>query len=309
MIHPPDWLGDASLILVSLLVQGIPFLLLGAFAGGLVSGGMPLANGLRRWPRNAAISALGGAICALAVPACDCAVVPIVRRLIRKGAPLSASLAYLIAAPSLNPICLLSTWLAFRLGAPWHMVALRGGGSLLIAVLTGIIASRFSPATLLKADVLFRATPEVDSMPWMQLKPTARPGQRRVGTILAAGLTDFLNVSTLYVIGAMCSALLQVFLPLGKMFGAHTKVGIPAAMLLAFLFSLCSSADAFVVNAFGSLGVAGQLAFLWLGPAYNLRILFLYRSLFQYRAILALGLLIFVLVALMALLTLKLRLA
>ena len=309
MIHPPAWFGDASLILISLLVQGIPFLLLGAFAGGLVSGWMPLANLLRRWPRNAAVSAFCGAVCALVVPACDCAVVPIVRRLIRKGAPLSASIAYLMAAPSLNPICLISTWLAFRFGSPWHMVALRAGGSLLLAVMTGIIASRFSPATLLKADVLFRATPEVDTMPWMQIKPSSGPVAQRVGGIMAAGLTDFLNVSTLYVLGAMCSALLQTFLPLGKMFGSHTTLGIPAAMLLAFLFSLCSSADAFVVNAFGSLGLAGQLAFLWLGPAYNLRILFLYRSLFHYSAILALGLLTFVIVALMALAVMKLGLS
>lgn len=306
MIHPPAWFGDASLILVSLLVQGIPFLLLGAFAGGLVSGWIPLANLLRRWPRNAAISALGGAICALAVPACDCAVVPIVRRLIRKGAPLSASIAYLMAAPSLNPICLVSTWLAFRFGTPWHMVALRAGGSLLLAVMTGIIASRFSPATLLKAEVLFRATPDVDSMPWMQIKPSSGPAGRRAGGILAAGLTDFLNVSTLYVLGAVCSALIQTFLPLGKMFGPHATLGIPAAMLLAFLFSLCSSADAFVVNAFGSLGLAGQLAFLWLGPAYNLRILFLYRGLFHYGAIIALGLLTGAQVALMALVVWKL---
>jgi uncharacterized membrane protein YraQ (UPF0718 family) len=84
------------------------------------------------------------------------------------------------------------------------------------------------------------------------------------------------------------------------MFAPRTALGVPAAMLLAFLFSLCSSADAFVVNAFGSLGVAGQLAFLWLGPVYNLRILFLYRGIFQYRAMGGLGLLTIIIVGLMA---------
>jgi uncharacterized membrane protein YraQ (UPF0718 family) len=297
----PAWIGDASLILISLLVQGIPFLLLGAFLGSIISGGLPVADWLRRWPKHPLLSALSGASCAIFVPACDCAVIPLVRRMIRKGAPLSAGVAYLIAAPSLNPICLLSTWLAFRFGSPWHMVAWRAGGSLFLAVVTGIVASRFSPAGLLKADVLFRAGPDVESAPWMQIKPSAGAGERRFGGMVAAGLTDFLNVSTLYVLGATFSALLQVALPFGKLFAPHTALGIPAAMLLAFLFSLCSSADAFVVNAFGSLGLAGQLAFLWLGPVYNLRTLFLYRGIFHYRAIAGLGLVLVLTVGLMAL--------
>jgi uncharacterized membrane protein YraQ (UPF0718 family) len=296
----PAWIGDASLILISLLVQGIPFLLLGAFLGALVSGGMPITAWLRRWPRNPALSALAGAGCAIFIPACDCAVVPLVRRLIRKGAPLSAGIAYLVAAPVLNPICLLSTWLAFRLGSPWHIVALRAGGSLLLAMVAGIIASRFSPGTILKPEVLFRAGPDNENAPWMEITPSSGPFRQRTAAMVAAGLTDFLNVSALYVLGAMCSALLQTFLPLGKMFAPRTALGIPAAMLLAFLFSLCSSADAFVVNAFGSLGLAGQLAFMWLGPVYNLRILFLYPSIFQYRAMLGLGFVILLVVALMA---------
>jgi len=302
------WIGDASLVLISLLVQGIPFLLLGAFLGAVFGVWLPVTVWLRRWPRHAGLSAITGACCAIFVPACDCAVVPLVRRLIRKGAPLSAGIAYLIAAPSLNPICLVSTWLAFRAGSPWQMVGLRAGGTLLLAAATGIVASRFAPERILKAYILFRAGPEVETAPWMELKPAGAVRQK-LGSVIGAGLTDFLNVSTLYVLGATCSALLQTFLPLGKLFAPRTALGVPAAMLLAFLFSLCSSADAFVVNAFGSLGVGGQLAFMWLGPVYNLRILFLYRSLFQYRAIVGLGVFVVFLVGLMALVIMKLHLA
>lgn len=296
MLHPPAWVGDASLILLSLLVQGIPFLLVGALVAGGITAWMPMTPLIRGWPKHPALSAFCGACFALSLPACDCAVVPVVRRLVRKGAPLSASVAYLLAAPSLNPICLVSTWFAFRLGSPWHLLAWRAGGSLFLAVAVGMIASRFSPRFILKGEVLLSSTAEAEAMPWMQFKPMPGLIQHRCATALAVGLNDFLSVSTLYVLGALSSALLQTFLPMGKMLATRGALGVPMALLLAFLLSLCSSADAFVVNAFGALGLAGQLAFLWLGPIYNLRVLFLYRSLFHYRAIFSLGLILVLLI-------------
>lgn len=309
MIHPPAWFGDASLILISLLIQGIPFLLLGALVGGFVTAWVPLTSLLRGWPKHPALSAFSGAFFALLLPACDCAVVPIVRRLVQKGVPLSAGIAYMLAAPTLNPICLISTYLAFRFGSPWHMLALRAGGSLLLAITMGMIASRFPPRFLLKGEILLSSAIEAESAPWMQLKSGAGIFQRRAATTLAVGLTDFLNVTTLYVLGALCSALLQTFLPLGKMLATHGALSIPMAMLLAFLLSLCSSADAFVVNAFAALGLAGQLAFLWLGPIYNLRVLFLYRNIFQYPAIFGLGLVTVLLIGCMTFVLIKLGLS
>lgn len=301
----PPWIGDASIILLSLLVQGIPFLLLGALLGGFVAAWTPLAALIRVWPKHPLLSALAGAFFALFIPSCDCAVVPIVRRLIRKGIPLSAGIAYLLAAPVLNPICILSTYLAFRFGTPWHMLALREGGSLILAVIMGIVASRLPPAFILRSSVLLSAATESKPIPWMEM--ASRGGfPRPFAPFLAMGLSDFLNVSGLYVLGALCSALLQTFLPLGKMLALHAGLGVPAAMLLAFLLSQCSSADAFVVNGFGALGLAGQFAFLWLGPVYNVRILFLYRGIFQYRAIFLLGMALWMLIGCMTLLLIKL---
>jgi uncharacterized membrane protein YraQ (UPF0718 family) len=296
MIHPPAWFGDACLILTSLLTQGIPFLLLGALVGGVVAAWVPMSLVLRGWPKHSLVSVLCGAAFALLLPACDCAVVPIVRRLVRKGVPMSAGVAYMVAAPTLNPICLVSTYFAFRVGSPWHMLALRAGGSFFLAVVVGLIASRFSPQFLLRAKVLLSSATESEPAPWMEIKEGTGMRWRQGATALAVGTTDFLDVTTLYVLGAMCSAVLQTFLPLGKMLAAHGALGVPMAMGLAFLLSLCSFADAFVVNAFAALGLAGQMAFLWLGPIYNLRVLFLYRNIFRYRAIAGLGLVIVVVI-------------
>jgi uncharacterized membrane protein YraQ (UPF0718 family) len=288
-IAPAQW-GDVCIILLSLLVQGIPFLLLGALLGGFVSAWTPFSTLLRHWPRNPLLAALMGAVSALFIPACDCAAVPVVRRLIRKGIPLSASIAYLFAAPVFNPICMISTFLAFRFGSPWQMLALREGGGLLLAVALGVLAARVPPAFLLKSSVLTSSASGPEPMPWMEIPRGNTAAPRQWAPILAAALVDFLNVSTLFVLGALVSGLLQTFLPLEKLAGFRSAgLQVPGAMFMAFLLSQCSAADAFVVNGFGALGLAGQLAFLWLGPIYNLRVLFLYRSIFQYRAILFLG--------------------
>jgi uncharacterized membrane protein YraQ (UPF0718 family) len=288
-LAPAQW-GDVAIILLSLLVQGIPFLLLGALLGGFVAAWTPFATLLRHWPKSSVLAALTGAASAFFIPACDCAAVPVVRRLIRKGIPLSAGIAYLFAAPVFNPICIISTFLAFRFGSPWQMLALREGGGLLLAVTLGVAASRISPAFLLKSSVLTNAASSTDPLPWMELPRENTAIRSTWAPILAATLVDFLNVSTLFVLGALFSAFLQSFLPLGKLAGLHAAgLNVPGAMLVAFLLSQCSAADAFVVNGFGALGLAGQLAFLWLGPIYNLRVLFLYRTIFQYRAILVLG--------------------
>lgn len=288
-MHAPAWLGDTSLIVVSLLVQGIPFLLIGSLLGAFISSQAPWATLLRAWPRQPVLSAMTGALLALFVPACDCAAVPVARRLIKKGVPLSAAISYLLAAPSLNPICLLSTYFAFHLASPWRMVALRAGGSFLIAVTVGLLVSLVSPSRLLRAQVLTGTREETESLLWTQVASPAGSVQRQPAAILAAGVADFLDVAALYVLGAIISALLQTLLPLGTIVAAHGVLHVPAAMTLAFLLSLCSAADAFVVNAFGALGLAGQLAFLWLGPIYNLRVLFLYRGILRGPAIAALG--------------------
>jgi uncharacterized membrane protein YraQ (UPF0718 family) len=289
MFHPPAWFGDICLIFVSLLVQGVPFLLLGALVGGFITAFVPLAALVRGWPRHAILSALSGTVFAFVLPACDCAVVPVVRRLVQKGIPLSAGIAYLIAAPTLNPICLIATYLAYRFGSPWHMLFLRAGGSLLLAVSIALLASRFSPASLLKGEVLLGAGSDSGQENGMRVDPRSGPWRRRLALALGVTLTDFLSVSTLYVLGAICSALLQIFAPLGPGLTSHGALSVPAAMSLAFVLSLCSSADAFVVNAFAALGIQGQLAFLWLGPIFNLRTLFVYRNIFPLRAILGLG--------------------
>ena len=49
----------------------------------------------------------------LALPVCDCAIIPLFKALTNRGVPLSVALLFTLASPIINPITILSTWYAF----------------------------------------------------------------------------------------------------------------------------------------------------------------------------------------------------
>ena len=50
----------------------------------------------------------------LIFPMCECGIVVVMRRLLRKGLPLSCCIAYMLAGPIINLVVIFSTWVACR---------------------------------------------------------------------------------------------------------------------------------------------------------------------------------------------------
>ncbi len=71
---------------------------------------------------------------------------------------------------------------------------------------------------------------------------------------------------------------------------------VPAMMVLAVALNLCSEADAFVAASFYAFPLAAKLAFLVLGPMFDLKLLVMYTALFRPRAIAAISGLVIALV-------------
>jgi len=117
---------------VSIVLQSLPFVLAGVFASAFVQQhltGQMVARWMPRRPWAAVwVSSLFGFV----VPVCDCGVIPLARRLVAKGVPVYAATSFLVAAPVVNPLVLLSTAFAFQ-GNP-GVVALRFGMTLSVAV-------------------------------------------------------------------------------------------------------------------------------------------------------------------------------
>lgn len=132
-------LSNAFTIFLSLLVEALPFLLLGV----LFSSGLSLLISERRLiailPKNALMGSVVGSLIGFLFPVCECGNIPVARRLLIRGVPAPVAVSFLFAAPTLNPIVIWVTWTAFR-DQP-EIVGLRVGCSFVIAVIFGWLFS------------------------------------------------------------------------------------------------------------------------------------------------------------------------
>ncbi|MEW6241979.1 MAG: permease, partial [Chloroflexota bacterium] len=238
-------------------------------------------NAIARFiPRRGGLAALTGGLLGLFFPVCECGVIPLTRRLIRKGLPLSAGVAFLLAAPVLNPIVILSTAAAFGVG---KVLWLRLGLSLLIAVVTGLVFSvEADPQSVLR-ETHETHTHERDHAH----TPASRAEKWRAALLIA--IDEFFEMGRYLVVGAMLAALMQTFVPQAALLsvgqGALLSVVVMAA--LAILLSICSTVDAFVALGFVNTFSAGSiLTFLVFGPMVDIKSMLMYSRAFRARPIL-----------------------
>ncbi|PTX97321.1 hypothetical protein DB346_20160 [Verrucomicrobia bacterium LW23] len=299
---PDDYLyqtfavGDFYLRLLAILFQALPFLLAGAILSAVVDQWVP-PNLLRRMLPTGKTSGVFAALGAgMIFPVCECGMVPVVGRLIRKGVPVSVAATYLIASPLLNPLTLLTTWLAFGgRGALWMLLgrAVLGG---LLCLAIGLWISRIDPAEVLKPEVLTGENEQTDSS-FANLYPaTVQPGTSplflRINLFVHGVIRDFLSVLPFLVLGAVSAAFFTTAVtPRDFAMVANSSfLGPVVGVALSQLLCLCSTTDAFVVMGMGPLPIEGKLAFLIAGPLFDLKLYWVYQSLFQRTFVQALGL-------------------
>lgn len=146
----PDSQQDFALAFLSILFEGAPFILLGTLISGFIDVYLPAGTMDRFLPKNKFLAVLTAGLLGAVFPVCECAVVPVIRRLVRKGLPLSCALTYMLAAPIVNPITALSTWKAFQGQGAGMMTSSRMLLGFLIAVAVGLIVSRLSMSAVLR---------------------------------------------------------------------------------------------------------------------------------------------------------------
>ena len=258
------------LVFGSLMIEAVPFVLLGATVSALIEVFVPASafEKLALLPRPLQLPAAG--LAGMAFPVCECGSVTVARRMADKGLMPSAAITFMLAAPILNPVVIASTVVAYRgREAFWPMVLGRMSLGLLAAVAMGWVMTGRS-----KEDLL-RPRPDEDHE---HVHP-----DRSKGTAFVSHLTgDFIFMGRFLVLGAFVAGVMQTFVPqsfIGRV--ADTPVlDLVALMGLAFLLSLCSESDAFVAASFVQFGVGAQLAFLVFGPMVDTKLGFLYRGTF-----------------------------
>lgn len=271
-------LGDIALletfvvIFASIVMEALPFVLLGATVSAAIEVFVPdrafTAVGRLPMALQLPAAAMGG----FAFPVCECGSVPVARRLISRGMHPAAGLAFMLASPILNPVVLISTWVAYsgrELGL--QMVLGRAGLGLILAMVAGWAIGSDD------AEELLRPRPDESHDHHVE-------GNKSRAFFDHLG-NDFFFMGRFVVLGAALAAILQTAIPQSIVSGiARTAiVGSLALMAVAFVLSLCSEADAFVAVSFVQFPLGSQLAFLVFGPVVDAKLAFLYGATFRKR--------------------------
>ena len=295
----PSPSGDIAYAFLSILLEGAPFILLGALISGIIDAWLPAGTVDRLLPKRAFPAILVSGLLGIIFPVCECAIVPVIRRLVQKGLPLGCAMTYMLAAPIVNPIVALSTWTAFQGRDPVLMMTTRTGMGYVIAVLAGLAFSRFGAAKVLKERVLAGIAKPI--MAGARPAPIIKldHGQRFVQAMRTAQ-RDFLDVALYFVIGVAIASILktQVFYRPSLQEGMALVAGnhwiaSPVLMLMAFVLSLCSTTDAFIIAADNLVPPVAKLAFLVFGPMFDLKLLFLYSTVLKPRAVAGMAVFLF----------------
>jgi len=219
------------------------------------------------------MSGLLGAI----FPVCECAVVPVIRRLVRNGLPASCALAYMLAAPIFNPVTAISTYKAFNDSA--LMAGSRLGLGYMVAVMVALLMARFTYSKYIKASELEHGH--------------EHNHPRTLSAAMNNSLKDLMDVGVYFAIGVTLTALLKTTLidpttDFWKGLAENSWAGTPAMMFLAFILSLCSTSDAFIAANLANFREAPKLAFMVFGPMMDAKLIFLYSTVFRWKFIIGL---------------------
>ena len=294
-------LNTAWALFQGLLLEALPFLLIGVLIASLARWFSPGGAWLRRLPAHPIGGPLSGAALGFALPACECGNVPVARRLLVGGAPVGTALGFLFAAPVLNPIVIASTWAAFP-DQPWLLLA-RPLGAVVVALALALLLRLLPEGELLRADLLEerQLAQPLASVSLLERRsgligltaptPLARPEPGRVSwrEVLEHGSREFLNLALLLVAGCVLAALVQALLPRQWLLavGGAPTLSVLALMALSLVLSVCSSVDAFLALGFAAQITPGALlAFLLLGPVIDIKLVGLLGLLFRPRGLL-----------------------
>ncbi|MBD2861574.1 permease [Paenibacillus oceani] len=150
-------------IFISIILEAIPFVLLGVLFSALLQVFVSEQT-IRRWtPRNPVLGVVFACTLGLIFPLCECGMIPIVRRLMRKGMPVYIAVTFILAGPVLNPVVYASTYMAFR-SRP-EMAYSRMGLAFVVAAAIGLYIYAFVKRNPLRGEPGLHAAPSTALQP------------------------------------------------------------------------------------------------------------------------------------------------
>lgn len=293
----PHSVLQMSTIFLSIVIEAIPFVLLGCIISGALQVFLTPGRVQKILPKNKLLAILVGSFLGFFFPSCECGIVPIITQFIKKGVPEHTAFAFMVTAPIINPIVLFSTFIAF--GNSWKFAFLRALGSFIVALIIGSWIAYINQSPILKADLQPHTEEHHEHG-----ETHKHSFSQNIWSVLVHGIDEFFDTGRYLIIGALIASSMQVYLPTQFMLQLTSSkiVGVLVMLVLAFTMSLCSEADAFVGSSLLSLfGTNAIVAFLVFGPMVDIKNLMMMKRSFHGKFIVQLIALISVIVTVYAL--------
>ena len=262
---------NISIIFMSIFFESLPFLLLGSFISALIEQFISNETMAKMIPKNRFIGAVVGVFLGLFIPACDCAVIPVSKRLLKKKVPLNVAVSFMLASPIINPVVLLSTYYAFYKTNPsifWYRLLF----GVLISFTIGIIMS----IVYHKQEIVINEE-ECECHKDCHCHEHHHDKKSILSSVIDITkhtTIDLFEVVKYLMFGALIASIFQVLLPRSVLtiFNNNQILSIIALMLFAYLLSLCSTSDSFVGKSLlSSFSKVSILAYLLLGPMIDIK--------------------------------------
>lgn len=251
-------------IFLSIVLEALPFVFLGVFTSALIQTFVAEGSVQRFIPKNPVIAIVPAVLVSAIFPVCECAIIPVVRRLMKKGMPLHIGVIFIVGAPILNPIVFASTYYAFH-STPVIAYARMGLAFVSAIVIGSLVYAIFRNRNQLKwttEELLDKSVPSDDR----QIP--------KIKAVFYHASDEFFDMGKFLILGALIASLFQTFFDRNLLvsLAANDTVSPLVMMAFAFVVSLCSEADAFVASSFAHTFSAGSLlAFLVYGPMLDLK--------------------------------------
>ena len=264
-------LKDIAIIFMSIFFESFPFLLLGALISSIIETFVSNDTMAKIIPKNKVLGSIVGICLGFFLPACDCAVIPVAKRLIKKKVPINVAVSFMLASPIINPVVILSTYHAFYKTNPdifWLRLILGIVVSLIIGIILGILFG--------KKEVITNNEDECGCSYCHEHECECEEHEHKnyFLSIINHTAIDLFGVVKYLMFGALIASVIQVVLPrdILIMFNNNRILSIITLMLFAYLVSLCSTSDSFVGKSLlSSFSKSSIMAYLLLGPMIDIK--------------------------------------
>jgi uncharacterized protein len=263
-------------IFISILIEALPFVILGVLISGIIQMFVSEEMVARMMPKNPFLAVLFSIFLGALFPACECGIVPIVKKLVQKGVPIHAGIAFMLTGPIINPVVLFSTFIAF--GSDWKIAFFRALGAVIVSLIVGLAIAFF-----------FKGSPLLDRVQTHHHNSAKLSFPKKIWQTLEHAVEEFFSMGKFLILGSLIAATVQTFVQTSTLvsIGQGPVSSSLVMMALAFILSLCSEADAFIASSFRTTFSTGSLiAFLVFGPMLDIKNLLMMLGTFRKRLVL-----------------------